>query len=147
MKLTGLDIFDNTVQKTNGWLKDVMQEMNWTDRRRAYLALRSVLHAVRDHLSPDDALRFAEDLPMLIRGFYFENWAPSRPPHASRNKEEFLFYCGALGEQPDGFDSEAVVRGVFRMLDRKATEGEIRNPYHLLPGILQEFWPQTRRAA
>jgi uncharacterized protein (DUF2267 family) len=147
MKLTGLDVFDNPLHKTNGWLRDVMLEMNWNDRRKAYVALRCVLHAVRDHLPADDAVRLGEDLPMLIRGFYFEHWNPSKPPNPSHNKEEFLLYCKDLGQETDA-DTEGVVRGVFRMLDRKVTEGEIAaNPYLMLPEILQDLWPQTLQAA
>jgi hypothetical protein len=29
---TGLDGFDSTVQKTNLWLKDLMQALGWDDR-------------------------------------------------------------------------------------------------------------------
>jgi uncharacterized protein (DUF2267 family) len=147
MKLTGLDIFDSTIQKSNGWLKEVMLEMNWNDRRKAYLGLRSVLHAVRDHLSAEDAVSLGEELPLLIRGFYYEHWMLSKTPHLSRNKEEFLLYCRALSDEKEDFDAEATVRGVFRVLDRKVNEGEIENPYHLLPGILRDLWPRTLQAA
>ncbi len=35
MSMTGLDVFDTTVQKTNIWLKDIMQELGWEDRHAA----------------------------------------------------------------------------------------------------------------
>ena len=47
MSATGLEVFDTTLQKTNSWLKELMEEMGW-DRHKAYQALRAVLHALRD---------------------------------------------------------------------------------------------------
>jgi hypothetical protein len=39
MSATGLEVFDSTLQKTNIWLKELMEEMG-LDRRKAYQALR-----------------------------------------------------------------------------------------------------------
>jgi hypothetical protein len=44
MSATGLEVFDTTVQKTNAWLKDLI-EVTGGDRHKAYQALRAVLHA------------------------------------------------------------------------------------------------------
>ena len=52
MSMTGLDVFDTTVQKTNIWLKDIMQELGWADRHKAYMGLRTTLHALRDRGGP-----------------------------------------------------------------------------------------------
>jgi uncharacterized protein (DUF2267 family) len=51
MSQTGLTEFDNAVQKTNIWLKDLMELLRWKDRHRAYFALRVVLHTLAR--SPD----------------------------------------------------------------------------------------------
>ncbi len=72
MPMTGLESFDTTVQKTNIWLKDIMQEEGWEDRHKAYLVLRSVLHAVRDMLTIDEAAHLGSQLPMLLRGVYYD---------------------------------------------------------------------------
>lgn len=53
---TGLQVFDSTLQKTNLWLKEVMAELGWDDRHAAYLAVRSVLHALRDRLTHAEGL-------------------------------------------------------------------------------------------
>jgi len=69
MSTTGLEVFDRTVQKTNSWLHDLMQVLQWADKHKAYLALRATLHALRDRLTVDEVAQLGAQLPMLIRGF------------------------------------------------------------------------------
>src|SRR6266852_4987842 len=92
MKFTGFEVLDSTIQRTNAWLNELMQELNWTDRRQTYVAFRCVLHALRDHLSIKDALYVGDQLPMLIRGFYFEHWDVSGKPLAVRSRNDFCLY-------------------------------------------------------
>lgn len=149
MKLTGLEIFDSTIQRTNNWLKELMQELNWVDYRRTYLAFRCVLHALRDHLPVKEAVFLGEQLPMLIRGAYFERWNPEGKPQPANSREDFLstlaIYLARDGENTSG--AEAVMRAVFRLLERKASEGEIAEVQHLFPKVLDDLWPQDLRAA
>ncbi len=72
MATTGLKAFDTTVEKTNLWLKEIMAEMGTNDRHRAYLALSAVLHALRDRLPMEEAIQLGAQLPMLIRGLFYE---------------------------------------------------------------------------
>ncbi len=72
MSMTGLDVFDTTVQKTNIWLKEIMEALGWENKHKAYLALRATLHALRDRLIFEEAVQFAAQMPMLIRGLYYE---------------------------------------------------------------------------
>jgi len=90
MSMTGLEVFDTTVQKTNLWLKDIMQALGWADRHKAYVALRTILHALRDRLTLEEAVQFGAQLPMLIRGLYYEGWTPTSKPDKVRHKAEFL---------------------------------------------------------
>src|SRR5262245_18543638 len=90
MSATGLDVFDRTLQKTNGWLHDLMQILDWTDRHKAYVALRATLHALRDRLTVEEVAQLGAQLPMLIRGFYYEGWNPTGKPLRVRHAEQFL---------------------------------------------------------
>ena len=149
MKLTGLDVFDSTIERTGLWLKDLMQELNWTDRRKAYLALRLVLQGLRDHLPVEQVALFGNQLPMLVRGFYFENWDPVGKPLSWKSRDDLLQgVSGFFAKNGDGSqEAEIIVRGVFRLLEKKAAEGEIQDLHDILPPDLQELWPPTLRAA
>src|SRR5215831_3775077 len=118
MKLTGLDVFDSSIQRTNLWFKELMQELNWTDHRKAYRAFRCVLHALRDHLSPTDAAYVGNQLPLLIRGFYFDHWDPMEKPGPVRNGTDFISVVSEYiaREEENSADAEIVSRAVFRLL-------------------------------
>src|SRR3546814_899771 len=90
MATTGLAVFDRTTHVTNEWLNDIAAELGTDDRRRAYAVMRATLHAVRDFLTVDEAAQFGAEMPILIRGVYYEGWKPSRNPAQDRHKEDFL---------------------------------------------------------
>jgi uncharacterized protein (DUF2267 family) len=152
MKLTGLDVFDSTIQRTNNWLKELMLELNSSDHRKTYLTFRSVLHALRDHLSDSDAIYVGEQLPMLIRGLYFEHWDPEGKPLPLRNRNDFFRivaqYMARDGDSSSSAsNAETASRAVFRLLDRKANDGEIEDVQPVMPPILLDLWPPSLRAA
>jgi uncharacterized protein (DUF2267 family) len=145
MSATGLAVFDTTLQKTNSWLKDLMDELGWEDRHKAYLALRATLHALRDRLTVEEVAQLGAQLPMLIRGFYYEGWDPTGKPLRERHEEQFLVRIGReFSDDARGgpYRSESeIARAVFTVLARRVTEGEIQDVKHVLPAELRELWP------
>ena len=49
-----IDVFAQTIDLTGRWLDEIMGETGW-NARRAYAALRAVLHVLRDRLTVDEA--------------------------------------------------------------------------------------------
>lgn len=151
MHSTGLEAFDTTVQKTHVWLREIMEELAWTDKHWAYLSLRGVLHSLRDRLPVDEVAQLGAQLPMLVRGMYYEGWKPAGKPLRERHLESFLIdsMCG-FGEAAlanilslHTTDAEAIVRAVFRVLSRHTTEaGAVR---HALSAEIRRLWPLEPR--
>jgi uncharacterized protein (DUF2267 family) len=142
MSTTGLEAFDTTLQKTHAWLNELMTELGWEDNRHgAYLALRTVLHTLRDHLTVEEAVHLGAQLPMLLRGVYYEGWTLTSKPVKERHKAEFLAPITEAFRADERIDAEQVVRAVFRVLSRRITAGEIADVKHLLPAALRELWP------
>lgn len=140
MSATGLSAFDSTVQTTNVWLRDLMDELDWHDRQHAYHALRVVLHALRDHLSVEEVAALGAQLPLLIRGIYYEGWRPSATPIRERKKAAFLAHVMASFRDYPPLESEEIVRKVFRVLARHVSAGEIDDIKSVLPAELRSFW-------
>ncbi len=145
MSANGLDVFDRTLHKTNLWLKDLMAILGIEDRHRAYSVLRVTLHALRDRLPLEQVAQFGAQLPMLIRGFYYEGWNPTGKPLKDRHKDQFLARIEDEMRNLDGFDAEIAARAVFTLLARHVTQGEITNVEHILPAQIRELWPAHER--
>ena len=143
MTFTGLPIFDETVQLSNVWLNELMSELGWKDKRRAYRVLRATMHALRDRLTPHEAVHLGAQLPMLIRGLYYENWhiKDAAPPEHTKQ----IFFEHVRGEFRDdpGMDIDRPVREVFKLLTRKITSGEIDDVKKMLPAEVRALWPDA----
>lgn len=140
MQTTHVDALDRTIQKTNEWLAAVERELGQGDRRTAYQALRSVLHALRDRLPPAEVLQLGAQMPALVRGFYLEGWKLEADPALVRTKDEFL---GAVIADAGRvvFDAETAARAVFAVLAQKVTPGEIADVKNALPPTIRAMWP------
>lgn len=144
MSTTGLDVFDITLQKTHVWLNDIMEELACEgDRKAAYVALRSVLHAVRDHLTIEEAADLGAQLPLLIRGIYYEGWTPSSKPVKERSKDAFLAHIRHAFTDNETVNVENVARAVLRVLTAHVGAGEMAHVKRLLPAALRSLWPDT----
>lgn len=142
MSATGLEAFDSTLQKTHIWLSDIMRELGWEgERQRAYLALRSVLHALRDRLTVEEALDLGAQLPMLVRGFYYEGWKIAGKPLKERRREDFLAHIKHDFRDDDRMGPEAIARAVFTVIARHASAGEVEDVKRILPAELRALWP------
>jgi uncharacterized protein (DUF2267 family) len=140
MAMTGIAAFDRTVQKTNEWLNELTAFHDGLDREKAYLVLRASLHALRDRLTPEEAAQLGAQLPMLIRGFYYEGWRPTGKPVKQRHKEEFL---AQLEKALDGYGlgrAEDIARIVFRLLDRRISAGEMEDVRQGLPREIRDLF-------
>src|SRR6056297_1319732 len=79
-----------TAHETQKWLNDLAAREPFENAEQTYSMLRAVLHAVRDRLTAEEAAHFSAQLPMLVRGFYFEGWRPALAPNDFDTQAEFL---------------------------------------------------------
>jgi uncharacterized protein (DUF2267 family) len=141
MSAADLDVFDKTLQESNHWVKLMMGELGTDDRRAAFGALRGTLHALRDRIGPENAVHFGAQLPMLLRGAYYEGWHPAKTPTRERHLEDFIEHVAA--EMPRGNPTEAgeAARASFAVLSRCLDRGEMRKLRHILPHEALNLWP------
>jgi uncharacterized protein (DUF2267 family) len=89
----------------------------------------------------EEAAQLAAQLPMLIRGLYYEGWNPTGKPQKVRHKEAFLTPIREHFRDDPRVDSEQVARAVFKVLTQHVSEGEIADIKHCFPAELRELWP------
>ena len=133
--------FDRTLQLTHNWLHELQDILGLRDQRQAYKTLRAVLHALRDRLTPEEAVDLGAQLPMLVRGFYYEGWRPSATPTKQRTKAAFLEAIPPLLSPDDRINPELAAGAVFKVLSHRISEGEIGDVKHCLPEEVRSLWP------
>ena len=133
-------IIRQSVEKAHVWLNELAGELGTEDRQDAYRALRAVLHTLRDRLGVDEAAQLSAQLPIFVRGVYFENWDPSRTPMTYRDVDTFLAKVG--GEMVSHGETEAsfAVDAVARVLSRHVSEGELADVRAALPTDLRSLF-------
>lgn len=145
MTMTGIEAVDTSVQKTNLWLKDIMTLLNWESREKAYSVLRAVLMAVRDRLTIDESADFSAQLPLVIRGIYYDGWRPAGVPIKMRTKAEFFARVSEFLRSTDPeLNVEAAVRAVIATIKKHVTAGEVSNIKGRMPKKLFDLWEESK---
>jgi uncharacterized protein (DUF2267 family) len=137
MSTTGLDAFDATVQKTNELLGAIEETFGWSERRnQSYAALRAVLHAIRDRLPMEEAVQLGAQLPMLVKGVYYDGWNVNEVP-VKMNRQEFVQAVREKFPFSVEGDIEEVIRAVVEALEDHIDQNQVDNVKNLLPQDLQ----------
>ena len=141
MGTTGPDVFDKTLQESNHWLKLMMGELASDSRHAAFGALRGLLHAVRDRIGAENAVHLGAQLPMLLRGAYYEGWHPAGTPTRERHLEEFIEHVAAALPRASKVEAAEAARAGFAVMSRCLDRGEMLKLRHLLPHEALNLWP------
>lgn len=141
MSATGLQSIDHSIQLTHEWINEVMTRMDWDNKPRAYRLLRETLHALRDWLTVNEAAHLSAQLPIVLRGVYFEGWRPAETPVHDRSKQDFIDRIGKAFQEDPIDNPEDAVRAVFFVMKNRISKGEIQDIQSSLQKPLRELWP------
>lgn len=142
MTMTGLKAFDDTVHTTNAWLHEITARMGWDDRQRGYRLLRAALHALRDRMSVGEIAHLSAQLPMLIRGIFFEGWQPMRQQSGGRDLDSFLSGIREAFSDDRDFDADAAFREVICVMRSHISEGEMEDVRRTMPDAIKPLWEE-----
>jgi len=141
--LNGLEA---SLQKTRGWLVELEDELDRTapggarirrpDPQEEYHALRAVLHLLRDHLPLPEVAQLGAQLPIVVRGLYYEGWRPASPKERDLAAELARAHH-ELGGERSLVDPEAALRAAFAVVSRHVSPGELADVTGALPHALR----------
>lgn len=126
------DVLDTAVQKANLWLKDVQRFGRLRGKAQAYSALRSVLHAIRDCLPAGAATRFSAQMPLLVKGVFFDGWHLSAKPRRL-DRDAFVARLREALRGQEGLDPFLALESVVRALDLHLGRHELEKVQYILP--------------
>ena len=139
MSEQGLETIETTTQKTHEWIARIAESMHM-EKRDAWKSLRAVLQTLRDRLPVDLAVHFGAQLPMLVRGLYYEGWQPSQVP-IKMAPEEFLTVVQSRIIADRVIDPVESVRNVFTVVANHIGEGEMHKIMDAFPRDMQALFP------
>lgn len=141
MSAQGLEVIDHTVQITHEWINDLRERLGWESSRDALRLLRVTLVQVRDHLGHDELAQLSAQMPLLIRGMFYEGWSPSHTPIRERSREDFLVPIAAKFKDVRDWRGAEDVSAVFKTLNARISAGEIADVRAGLPQPIRDMWP------
>ena len=144
MSANGLEVFDKTLQTTHIWLDEIMGRIG-PDRQVAWKVLSVVLHKLRDRLPVELSAHLSAELPLLVRGVYYDQFQPARQP-VKCDLEEFVAEVGEWLSDTRPVNPRTAIQAVFATLSRHVPEGQIRKVQDALPKDLRNFWIAAEEA-
>ncbi len=130
----GLEVFDHTLRSAYEWLGEIGAVLGTRDPGVELAVLRAALHALRDGLPDREAVALGAQLPMVLRGLYYEGWRPHGDVPAIESPREFLDRVSL--ELHEDLDPERAARAVCAVVANHVEPGEWERVLQLLPGPL-----------
>lgn len=137
MSATGLEVFDKSIQTTNIWLDEIMEDMG-PDRQVAWHMLGAVLRTMRDRLPADLAAHLGAQLPLVVRGAYYDQYKPAAASDKNRSLDDFL---GKIADElrfTRPVDTKEALQVVCTTLARHVDDGQIAKVWDALPKEIRE---------
>jgi len=138
MSATGLEVLDKSIQTTNIWLNALMAELG-PDRQVAWKVLSTVLHKLRDRLPLSLAAHLGAQLPLVVRGVYYDQFEPAKLP-VDCKLEAFIEEIAEWLSDARPIDPRLATQAVFALLSHRVERGQIEKIKDALPQDLRAFW-------
>jgi uncharacterized protein (DUF2267 family) len=131
---------EHTLRTTNRWLGDIRLSLGEDDAPHAFRLLRAVLHVLRDHLPVNHVASLAAQLPLLLRGVFYEGWDPGGKPDKRRHGVDFIEQVKARVAPEPVDQPECAIRAILTALGDHLTPGEVSKLQRALPHEIGELW-------
>jgi uncharacterized protein (DUF2267 family) len=131
--------YENASRDFERFMDDLLEISMLATQRQAYAILRGVLHVFRDHLTVEQALRFAGILPPVLRAVFVEDWLPRADPPPFPSETQLAAEIRAVWKDHD-IASENSIRDVAQALRRNVAMGDLRRVLGTLPPAAQRYW-------
>ncbi|MEM8822377.1 MAG: DUF2267 domain-containing protein [Pseudomonadota bacterium] len=141
MSSQDLEVLDHTVQLISEWTNELRERLDWPSSRDALRLLRTALVEIRDRIPHEEVAQLSAQMPLLIRGMFFEGWRPAKTPLEDRHGSTFEAAVEARLGRVSSYRGRPDIAAVFAMLANRISEGELRQVRHALPPAIRAYWP------
>ena len=142
---TSVHTIEKSVHQTNDWLAALSNELELSDNESAFTSLRAVLHSLRDRLPVDTAANLGAQLPLVVRGIYYENWNPSSTPERIRHEQPFIErVCAEIPDEKLHERARDIIQCTLGLLSRELDATSMEKFRERFPMELRDLWPIER---
>lgn len=137
---TGVEVLDRSLAETQQWVSAVDARLGARNPRLAMSALEHTLQALREQLAAGQAARFADQLPLPLKGVFFEGWRPGAMQRAA-DREAFLARVDRSRFHRIGVSAERAVIAVLGVIAKHLPAADRAELMAALPADLDTRWP------
>ncbi len=130
----------SSLNLTQVWIKDLLESYDYADENKAFVLLRATLKTLRDRLPMDEVFHLASQLPAILRGYYFEGWAPHKEPGDEKTTNDFLTSVRKNLGGHDDIDLEMAVPEALKIIFNHIDQGEAEDVLKNLPPDIHELF-------
>ncbi len=136
-----VSVFERSLEKSQEWMSELHEEIHWVSGDSVYHLFRAVLQTLRDQLSIDEAAHLSAQLPLLLRGSFYECWDPQSLAPKGLGKDDFLDAVKAkMGPISNTrYDFEKAVLSCLLYLKKHVSPGEMDDVISALKPTLRCF--------
>lgn len=145
MSTTILPLFDKSLQATAIWLEEIQNDIG-PDRAFAWRVLSVVLQQLRDHLPLELSAHLGAQLPLVVRGTFYDQFDPTDLPRQAHGADDFLGAVADRLRDGRGVNPKNAVQSVFGVLNRHLSKGQIEKVIRSLPRDIRSMWPEFELA-
>lgn len=140
--MVAVPILENNIHQTMDWIYAIEEACHWDEdnQKRAFAALRAVLQELRNLLPLEYVVQLSDQLPLVIRGIFFENWDPNSISVQEIKKEDFLDAIAKTLYPYRDIDVEEITKGVLQVLGEKLPAGELGKILKNMPREIKELY-------
>lgn len=141
MSAQNLEVIDMTVQVTHEWINELASRLGWSSKRSTLRLMRVTIQHLRDHLTVNELAHLSAQLPLLVRGIFFEGWVPKNTPIKERHAYSFVGFIETEMGNTEEFRGSQDIKCVFELLNNRLSRGEVEDVRAGLPEDIRALWP------
>jgi uncharacterized protein (DUF2267 family) len=127
-----------SVHTAEEWINELSQDLD-TEQAHAYTILKAFMHTLRDRLPTNESAQLASQLPVLLRGSYYEGWRPSQTPKKYHQPEEFLERVAREARLPSPTVAAQATQASMRLMKHHVSAGELADVIAVLPEPINQM--------
>lgn len=136
-----IHVFERTTHEAHEWVNNLAGRTGWQSERDVLRLLRTVLCKIRDHLPVNEMAQFSAQLPLILRGMFFEGWQPKVTPVRERHAADFIADVDdKVGDVID-YQGLSDIKAVFNVINDQISAGEVEDVRACLTQELRDLWP------